>query len=56
MITLKLLFRNSLEEVGAAFLGALEGLFHAPLLNLGVVAAEEDVGDFPSPELRRTGV
>ena len=56
MITLKLLFRDSLDEVGAAFLGALEGLLVAPLLYLGMVATEEDVGHTPATELGGTCV
>ncbi len=56
MITLKLLFRDSLDEVGAALLGALEGLLVAPLLYLGMVATEEDIGHTPAAELGGAGV
>ena len=56
MITLELFFRDCLDKVGTAFLGALECLLIAPLLNLGVVAAEEHFGHSPATELGRAGV
>ena len=47
---------SMVEEAGTALAGTLDGLFHAPLLNLGVVAAEQDVGHLPSTELGGTCV
>ena len=43
-----------LQEVGAAFFGALKGLLVAPLFYLGMVSAEEHIGHAPATEFGRT--
>src|SRR5215213_9920548 len=48
--------RNSLQEVGAAGGGALQGLLVAPGGDAGVVAGEQDFGDGLAAELGRAGV
>ena len=36
------------QQIRPALAGAFEGLLAAPAFDVGVVAAEQDVGDFPA--------
>ena len=49
-LTLRCVLRSgtlAFEQIGAPRAGALQGLFFLPLVNGGVVSAEEDVRDLP---------
>ena len=44
------------KKIGTQLPGTFQSLLHLPFLNQPRIAAEQDIRDFPTVELRRTGV
>ena len=54
--TITLCLANFGKQIGAISTGFALGLLLAPFGDLGVVAADEDLGHFPAAEVGGTGV